>query len=71
VVVSRAPQSAVHHGDCLSLVPELARPGKFDLVYADPPFNAGGKRAARVGQGERVRGEHAYDDAWSSIDAWR
>jgi site-specific DNA-methyltransferase (adenine-specific) len=60
----------VHHGDCLELVPELARRGKFDLAYADPPFNAGGKRAARVGKGERVRGQHAYDDAWSTIDAF-
>lgn len=64
------PAGAVHHGDCLTLVPELARREKFDLAYADPPFNAGGKRAARVGRGERVRGEHAYDDAWSSIDAF-
>lgn len=40
------------------------------MAYADPPFNAGGKRAARVGKGERVRGQHAYDDAWSSIDAF-
>jgi site-specific DNA-methyltransferase (adenine-specific) len=58
----------VLHGDCLELVPELARSGKFDLAYADPPFNAGGKRAARVGKGERARGAHAYDDAWSTID---
>ena len=36
-----APASAVHHGDCLEVVPELARRGKFDLAYADPPFNAG------------------------------
>jgi site-specific DNA-methyltransferase (adenine-specific) len=61
-------ESAIHHGDCLELVPELARRGKFDLAYADPPFNAGGKRAARVGKGERARGQHAYDDAWSTID---
>jgi site-specific DNA-methyltransferase (adenine-specific) len=63
-----AAESAVHHGDCLELVPKLARSHKFDLAYADPPFNAGGKRSARVGTGERVRGEHAYDDAWSTID---
>lgn len=62
--------SGVHHGDCLELVPRLAQGRKFDLAYADPPFNAGGKRAARVGRGERVHGEHAYDDAWSSIDAF-
>jgi site-specific DNA-methyltransferase (adenine-specific) len=61
-------ESAVLHGDCLELVPQLAKQGRFDLAYADPPFNAGGKRAARVGKGERARGEHAYDDAWSTID---
>ena len=49
-------------------MPELARREKFDLAYADPPFNAGGKRAARVGKGERVAGQHAYDDAWSSVE---
>ena len=65
--MSKKP-SAVVHGDCLELVPALAQSEKFDLIYADPPFNAGGKRAARVGKGERVRGAHAYDDAWSSID---
>lgn len=65
-----AADSHVHQGDCLELVPKLARQGTFDLAYADPPFNAGGKRAARVGRGERVHGQHAYDDAWSSIDAF-
>jgi site-specific DNA-methyltransferase (adenine-specific) len=65
--LSKKP-SAVLHGDCLELVPALAQSEKFDLIYADPPFNAGGKRAARLGKGERVRGAHAYDDAWSSID---
>jgi site-specific DNA-methyltransferase (adenine-specific) len=63
-----AKDNAIFHGDCLEVVPELARRQKFDLAYADPPFNAGGKRAARVGKGERVRGQHAYDDAWSTID---
>lgn len=58
----------MHHGDCLEVVPRLVGGGRFDLVYADPPFNAGGSRAARVGKGERVRGAHAYDDAWSTID---
>jgi site-specific DNA-methyltransferase (adenine-specific) len=65
-----AASGSLHHGDCLDLVPELGRRGKFDLAYADPPFNAGGKRAARVGKGERSRGQHAYDDAWSSIAAF-
>jgi site-specific DNA-methyltransferase (adenine-specific) len=65
-----APRGSIHHGDCLELLPELTKKTKFDLAYADPPFNAGGKRAARVGKGERVRGQHAYDDAWSSIDSF-
>lgn len=51
-------------------MPALSKQGKFDLAYADPPFNAGGKRAARVGVGERIHGEHAYDDAWSTIEAF-
>ena len=65
--MSRTP-GVLHHGDCLEVVPELARRGKFDLAYADPPFNAGTKRSARVGKGERASGEHAYDDAWSTIE---
>jgi hypothetical protein len=54
----------------LELVPELARRA----------FTAGVERrigvgqiefsAARVGTGERVRGQHAYDDAWTTIDAF-
>ena len=63
-------RGSIHHGDCLELLPELTKKTKFDLAYADPPFNAGGKRAARIGKGERVRGQHAYDDAWSSIDSF-
>ncbi|HEY6081493.1 MAG TPA: DNA methyltransferase [Polyangiaceae bacterium] len=65
--MSRTP-GGLHHGDCLELVPELARRGKFDLVYADPPFNAGTKRSARVGKGERASGQHAYDDAWNTVE---
>lgn len=66
----RSADQHVHHGDCLELVPELAKSGKFDLAYADPPFNAGGTRAARVGKGERAHGKHAYADAWSTVDAF-
>lgn len=63
-------RGSIHHGDCLELLPQLTKRTKFDLAYADPPFNAGGKRAARVGKGERARGLHAYDDAWSSIESF-
>jgi len=57
-------------GDCLELVPKLVRKDRdrFDLVYVDPPFNAGGKRRARNQRGARVDGEHAYDDAWGGIE---
>jgi site-specific DNA-methyltransferase (adenine-specific) len=63
-------RDSIHHGDCLDLLPQLTKTAKVDLAYADPPFNAGGKRAARVGKGQRVSGQHAYDDAWSSIDSF-
>jgi site-specific DNA-methyltransferase (adenine-specific) len=60
------------HGDCLELVPTLALcdADRFDLVYVDPPFNAGGVRAARVGTGARVSGARAYRDAWGGLDAF-
>src|SRR5262245_18145156 len=59
-------------GDCLAMVPTLARraTARFELIYADPPFNAGGKRRARGKKGHRVDGEAAYDDAWGGIDAF-
>jgi site-specific DNA-methyltransferase (adenine-specific) len=58
-------------GDCLTVLQELAaEKARFDLVYVDPPFNAGGERKARTGPGERVRGTAAYVDAWGGIDAF-
>jgi len=56
-------------GDCLSELPKLAsaHPKGFDLVYVDPPFNAGGVRAARLGTGQRVNGKRAYKDAWGGL----
>lgn len=59
-------------GDCLELIPELVRRAsdRFDLIYVDPPFNAGVRRAARLGPGARVRGVHAYHDAWGGLDAF-
>jgi site-specific DNA-methyltransferase (adenine-specific) len=58
------------HGDCLELLPSLItrQRERFDLVYVDPPFNAGGERGARIERGERVRGQKAYKDAWGGID---
>lgn len=57
-------------GDCLNELPKLAHryPDGFDLVYVDPPFNAGGTRSAREGRGHRVDGAAAYRDAWGGID---
>jgi len=56
-------------GDCLDELPKLRThyPEGFDLVYVDPPFNAGGVRSAREGRGHRVHGAHAYKDAWGGI----
>jgi len=57
-------------GDCLDELPKLrARyPEGFDLVYVDPPFNAGGMRSARQGRGHRVDGPRAYKDGWGGIE---
>jgi site-specific DNA-methyltransferase (adenine-specific) len=44
---------------------------RFDLIYVDPPFNAGGKRRARLESGvERARGTHAYDDHFGNVQAF-
>jgi site-specific DNA-methyltransferase (adenine-specific) len=59
-------------GDCLDLLPDLAKSERerFDLVYVDPPFNTRSHHGVRKGKGERARGERAYRDAWSGIDAF-
>ena len=58
-------------GDCLTRLAEaVSRAGPFDLVYVDPPFNAGGARSARKGKGERARGAFAYVDAGGGLDAF-
>jgi site-specific DNA-methyltransferase (adenine-specific) len=59
-------------GDCLELLARLVSGNdrRFDLVYVDPPFNAGGRRGARLTQGERVRGPHAYADAWGGLSSF-
>src|SRR4029078_7960686 len=56
--------------DCLECIPRLVErdADRFELVYVDPPFNAGGKRRARGKKGDRVTGEAAYDDAWGGIE---
>lgn len=57
-------------GDCLELIPEAARGGAFQLVYVDPPYNAGGVRGARRGTGSRAEGPAAYKDSWGGLDAF-
>jgi site-specific DNA-methyltransferase (adenine-specific) len=59
-------------GDCLDLLPGLAASERerFDLVYVDPPFNTRSHHGVRKGAGSRARGERAYRDAWSGIDAF-
>jgi site-specific DNA-methyltransferase (adenine-specific) len=59
-------------GDCLERLQSLAGAAsdRFDLVYVDPPFNAGGVRAARTVQGSRARGTAAYKDNWGGLDAF-
>src|SRR5688572_29571031 len=72
---AKAPSPArgeLYEGDCLELVPRLLEKtrARFDLVYVDPPFNAGGRRRARRNGGARASGDFAYDDAWGGIDAF-
>lgn len=57
-------------GDCLSLIPAAAAHGRFQLVYVDPPYNAGTPRGARRGSGTRADGEVAYRDSWGGIEAF-
>lgn len=58
-------------GDCLSMLDEAtALAGPFDLIYVDPPYNAGGMRRARAGNGQRATGVAAYKDAWGGLDAF-
>ena len=65
-------RAVVLHGDCLRQIPEAVdrAGGRFDLVYVDPPFNAGGRRRARRGRGDRTTGADAYSDAWGGLDAF-
>ena len=66
----RIGRGQLAHGDCLTVLAELAPGPAFDLAYMDPPFNAGGERGARQKKGERVSGELAYRDAWGGLDAF-
>ncbi len=48
---------AIHHGDCLDVMPELPR-AFARLLYIDPPFNTGRKQSRR-----RMKVERVADDA--------
>jgi site-specific DNA-methyltransferase (adenine-specific) len=63
---------SVVHGDCLEVLPTLLEQGHgaFDLIYADPPFNAGGTRRARLKLGDRSQGTRVYRDHWGGIDGF-
>ncbi len=64
-------EKRIANGDCIDRVPELCqRNGQFDLIYLDPPFNAGGTRKARQNKGPRVDGEDAYVDFWGGLDGF-
>jgi site-specific DNA-methyltransferase (adenine-specific) len=66
--VSRDARGELWLGDCLEVLPSV--PGAFDLVYVDPPFNAGGERGARGDNGTRAQGQAAYADSWGGIDGF-
>ncbi len=58
-------------GDCLHQIEHAHNQlGSFDLIYVDPPYNAGGVRGARAGQGERSQGVFAYKDSWGGLDGF-
>ena len=65
-----APAGVLVEGDCLTLLPELAKKRPFDLVYVDPPFDTRAHHGVRDGRGERARGERAYKDSWGGVDAF-
>lgn len=68
---SMTAEGAILFGDCLDRIRDAQGAlGPFDLVYADPPFAAGGQRSARLEVGERSRGTAAYEDHWGGIDGF-
>lgn len=66
----RFPRGVLVEGDCLTELSRLVRKSadRFDVVYVDPPFNAGGKRAARLNGGSRANGSFAYADSFGSVE---
>jgi site-specific DNA-methyltransferase (adenine-specific) len=74
----RAPSTRhlLFHADALLVPRAVPKDTAFDLVYLDPPFNAGGTFSARTRKGEsRGRrgsssGPDAYDDRWGGRAAF-
>lgn len=61
----------LYFGDCLEgIALQTKNFGPFDLIYVDPPYNAGGTRGARQGDGWRSEGVAAYKDAWGGLDGF-
>ena len=64
-------KGVLFHADALQSLPvaqdEL---GPLDLIYVDPPYNAGGARGARSEKGTRAAGELAYKDSWGGLDGF-
>ena len=56
-----APDHRLFHGDALAVCDSLGEGTRFDLVYLDPPFNAGGTFAARTSSGE-ARGRRQAEE---------
>jgi site-specific DNA-methyltransferase (adenine-specific) len=71
-VPAKEAPATVLHGDCLEHIAQAVAiaGGGFDLIYVDPPFNAGGKRGMRQERGHRATGAEAYADAWGGLDAF-
>jgi DNA modification methylase len=72
------PENRLVLGDNLAVMSALLQDyeGRFDLIYADPPFYTNRRYPARVGRGEDSRRPQdwrlaeGYPDFWSDIDAY-
>jgi len=70
-VVLRSQRGLLALGDCLTVLPKLAKKDRgFDLVYVDPPFNTRVHHGVRRERGGRANGARAYADNFGSIDAF-
>jgi site-specific DNA-methyltransferase (adenine-specific) len=68
--VAEPSENVLRHGDAKSLS-AVVRSGSADLAYLDPPFKVEKAFGARLSKGSsRARGPIAYDDTWSSLEAY-